>query len=109
MSPVHTVSRPLEELTSGLRAFSESRQEAPAIRLEGGREVQELANGLQEMMSDLSRQHSLTEKRFFDALDTVPDGFARFDAEDRMIVCNNTWRYDFNGPIQAIVISGVSF
>lgn len=48
-------------------------------------------------------------QRFIDAIERVSDGYALFDADDRLIYCNHTWRYRVNDEVADIVVPGVRF
>ena len=49
------------------------------------------------------------EFRFHEAMETVAVGYALFDHNDRLVICNSTWRYEINAAIADVISPGVSF
>ncbi len=47
-----------------------------------------------------NRRLAVERERFIDAIETIPDGFVMFDAEDRLVTCNNRYReiYALSAP-----------
>ena len=49
-----------------------------------------------------------TEARLSDAIESIPDGFVLYDAEDRLITCNQAYRDLYKG-VAELIRPGVSF
>ena len=59
------------------------------------------------------RQRAVLERdaanaRLLAAIESLPDGFIYWDAEDRLVVCNSRYK-EFFGPAQAMLSPGVGF
>lgn len=59
------------------------------------------------------RQRAVVEReaanaRLLAAIESLPDGFVYWDAEDRLVICNSRYR-EFYGPNREILIPGVPF
>jgi PAS domain S-box-containing protein len=46
---------------------------------------------------------------FMNAIESVSDGYALFDADDRLVICNSTWRDVINVAVADIIEPGVEF
>lgn len=103
-----SLARPLTALTEQVRAFGAGIRPEPTSP-GGASEIRELAGGLHTMMLQLDERGRAIEKRFFNALESVPDGFALFDASDRLVTYNETWRYGFNAAICGAIQAGMTF
>ncbi|MCP5151065.1 MAG: diguanylate cyclase [Ectothiorhodospiraceae bacterium] len=49
------------------------------------------------------------EQRFVQALEHISDGYALFDASDRLVTCNSTYRYQINPAVAHLLEPGVGF
>ncbi len=59
----------------------------------------------------LERSHQMTDRvrnRLLDAIESIPDGFALYDADDRLVLCNEQYRkiYDISADL---LVPGVRF
>ncbi len=57
------------------------------------------------------RAHALRESadaRLRAAIESLPDGFVLWDAEDRLVICNSRYR-SFYGPVEAMLVPGLRF
>jgi diguanylate cyclase (GGDEF)-like protein len=48
------------------------------------------------------RQAEAANRRLHDAIESLPDGFALFDADDRLVICNEPYRRLYADSIEAI-------
>jgi PAS domain S-box-containing protein len=86
------------------------RHHAKALRDETGRAYRMTGSG-----GDITEQKQLARKleslqgQLTTALENVSDGFSLFDAEDRLVVCNDTYRNFVFPGLDDILVPGVSF
>lgn len=87
-----------EKLALHARALAdlvqEERQSARAARSEAER----LKGQNERYLGDLDRAHTaaiMAERRLRTSIDTIRDGFAVFDSEDRLLLANQAWRQPF--------------
>src|SRR3546814_4101298 len=59
-------------------------------------------------MCDLEQRARQAEQRLIDALAASPDPFAVFDADERLVLCNQTWA-DMSGLGDAQLLTGRRF
>lgn len=50
-----------------------------------------------------------TQTQLMNAIESVWDGFALFDAEDRVVLCNSTWKNEINAAVPGMIEPGVKF
>jgi signal transduction histidine kinase/CheY-like chemotaxis protein len=50
----------------------------------------------------------MADARLRAAIDSLPDGFVLWDAEDRLVVCNSRYR-DIHGPVAHMLLPGLPF
>src|SRR5262249_23159022 len=55
------------------------------------------------------REVERTRQRLIDAIESISEGFALFDAEDRLVLCNSRFRQEFYPGIQDLLTPGTSF
>jgi signal transduction histidine kinase/DNA-binding NarL/FixJ family response regulator len=55
-----------------------------------------------------ARERELADARLRAAIDSLPDGFVLWDAEDRLVVCNSRYR-DIHGPVCEMLVPGLFF
>jgi len=73
-------------------------------------EAQVLKDERSQALVDLEKAHhavDIAQRRLWDSLETIKDGFAVFDAEDRLIVANRAYLVVFDGLEE--VAPGVSY
>ncbi len=67
-------------------------------------------SGVGAVVTDVTEQtHAVErmseiEQRLFDAVNALPDGFVLFDAEDRMVICNDRFREIYGLSAEAIQV-----
>jgi signal transduction histidine kinase/CheY-like chemotaxis protein len=64
-------------------------------------EAETLKGQASRYRGDLERAHSaadMAERRLWDSINTIRDGFAVFDADDCLVTANNAYLAFFNGP-----------
>ncbi|WP_431305241.1 ATP-binding protein [Sediminicoccus sp. BL-A-41-H5] len=55
-----------------------------------------------------AREREMADARLRAAIDSLPDGFVLWDAEDRLVVCNSRYR-DIHGPVAHLLLPGLPF
>ncbi|WP_415183680.1 response regulator [Phaeovulum sp.] len=73
-------------------------------------EAESLKGENSKVRVDLARANTaalIAQRRLWDALETIPDGFAVFDSDLKLVVANRPYLSFFNG--QAAVAAGVSY
>jgi len=55
------------------------------------------------------RARSTAENRLRDAIESTPGGFALYDADDRLVLCNRTYVGYYTPPVQPLVVPGARF
>ncbi|WPB84219.1 hybrid sensor histidine kinase/response regulator [Sediminicoccus rosea] len=55
-----------------------------------------------------AREREMADARLRAAIDSLPDGFVLWDAEDRLVVCNSRYR-DIHGPVAHMLLPGLPF
>ena len=63
---------------------------------------------LEQRVAERTEALSRSEERFRDAIDTVGEGFAIFDPQDRLVYCNRQYREVFH-PLEESVVPGRRF
>ncbi|HTW53014.1 MAG TPA: cache domain-containing protein [Stellaceae bacterium] len=99
------IARPIESL----RRLAEARDDgAPVAPMPSGLpEVDEVASAL--YTAEIDRQRSReTELVLRDSIESIPEGFAIFDADDRLVMCNDSYRELFPGRSNRVEI-GATF
>jgi PAS domain-containing protein len=57
---------------------------------------------------EADRRLQRSEARFLDAAESMSEGFALYDADDHLVMCNHRYR-EILAPIATHVVTGVSF
>jgi signal transduction histidine kinase/DNA-binding response OmpR family regulator len=55
-----------------------------------------------------AREREMADARLRAAIDSLPDGFVLWDAEDRLVICNSRYR-DINGAVAHLLHPGLRF
>ncbi|MGH6976316.1 MAG: PAS-domain containing protein, partial [Stellaceae bacterium] len=55
------------------------------------------------------RARSTAEVRLHDAIESTPGGFALYDADDRLVLCNRTYVEYYTPPVQPLIVPGARF
>ena len=50
-----------------------------------------------------------TQTQLMNSIESVSDGFALFDAEGRLVLCNSTWKNEINAAVSGMIEPGVKF
>ncbi|WP_169570287.1 ATP-binding protein [Sneathiella limimaris] len=81
-----------------------------SLGLAGDRNGDEITVTLRDVTEkkDLQFQRNLAEEMLREAIDTIPDGFAIYDANDKLFLCNDAYREIYKNSAPAIV-EGASF
>lgn len=67
-----------------------------------------MAGRLDELVGSLETQAAVAEARLFEAIESISEGFSLYDAEDRLILCNNKYR-EMRADIADLIVPGVHF
>ena len=101
---IRPVSTDLGELVRFARAMETAGTPPPAAP--SARELQELAEALNRAAMRIAEQRRLAEAahaRLRTAVEALDDGFALYDAEDRLVLCNDRARQEFAGMADRVV------
>lgn len=90
------VARPLDELNRRIAALYASGD--PSARLEFGRrdEIGRLAEAFDELLdrlSDVAEERERARDRLLDGIRSIAEGFVLWDAEDRLVQCNDRFKH----------------
>ncbi|HWD59888.1 MAG TPA: PAS domain S-box protein [Stellaceae bacterium] len=99
------IARPIDSLR---RLAAAADAEAPAALVTTGLpEVDEVAAALHH--AEIERQRSRAAERVLrDSIENIPEGFAIFDADDRLVMCNESYRQLFPGRSNRVEV-GATF
>jgi class 3 adenylate cyclase/PAS domain-containing protein len=107
------VARRVESLRNPSGRSFEDR--APAGRIYRILRRRAKAGGVVTVMTDITEQKQAeearlrSERRLVDAIETISEGFACFDAEDRLIICNSCYRNLLYAGTDFVPAVGMSF
>lgn len=87
-----------------------------ALRDDDGRPVRVLGTftdvtqlvGMTEALKNAREAQRRTEQRLWSAIDAIPDALAIYDAEDRLVICNDQYRQLYSQSASAITV-GATF
>jgi signal transduction histidine kinase/DNA-binding response OmpR family regulator len=101
-----------DEIGRVVSAFNEMqrRQDAYEKQLQASNE--ELEQRVQERTAELTRAESAAQKargQLTDAIESISEGFALFDAEDQLVVANRRYREIMFGEKSSLIEPGTSF
>ena len=115
---VFIVSRPLKQFAACISSIQDMGGLDRRLDTKGPREVAELATAFNDMAAKLDRtakkeralQKELreSETHLKDAIESISEGFALYDAEDRLVLFNTTYREGLS-EISDILKPGVRF
>ena len=89
-----------EKLALHARALSDQIVEQRQVVKSALTEAEILKGKNSQVLGDLDRAQSaaiMAERRLWDSIDTIPDGFAVFDAERRLVAANTAYLATFRG------------
>ncbi len=89
-----------EKLAIHARALSDQIIEQRAVVRTALSEAEKLKGQNSRFLSELERAHTaavMAERRLWDSIDTIEDGFAVFDAHQRLVAANEAYRCQFEG------------
>ncbi|TFH55385.1 MAG: HAMP domain-containing protein, partial [Candidatus Zixiibacteriota bacterium] len=111
----HNLGARLTALSSGMLAIAGGNLKAQ-IPPGGGDEIGRMAEALTvfrdtavEVEDKNLREIAEARRRLTDAIESISEGFSLYDAEDRLVVCNNRYREVFYPGIADIIVPGASF
>ncbi|PZQ97922.1 MAG: hybrid sensor histidine kinase/response regulator [Cereibacter sphaeroides] len=98
-----------EKLALHARSLSDQIVEQRQVVRVALSEAEALKGQNSQFLTDLARAHTaavMAERRLWDSIDTIKDGFAVFDQEQRLVVANNAYSGIFKGQP---VVAGVGY
>jgi PAS domain S-box-containing protein len=118
---IRSITEPLGRLVGAMQAITGGNLDI-AIPAEGHDEIGAMAHTLKLFRNSLAERERLTaerehaeaavrqmQARLTDAIESISQGFALFDPEDRLVVCNSRYRDILYPDIRASVGPGMSF
>ena len=110
---LRSISRPLDDVVAAMRAITAGNLDA-AIPAPAPDEIGAMARTL-EMFRDsivertkLSAQSETQRRMIETAIETIADGFALFDADDRLVLCNSRFR-ELYPMLDDVAVPGTPF
>jgi signal transduction histidine kinase len=100
-----SISGPIETLHRMARISDD--QALPPVEPSGLAEVDDVAYAMLAAERERRRSHA-TELLLRNGIESIPEGFAIYDAEDRLVICNDAYRRLFPGD-PAQVVPGARF
>ena len=118
---IRSITEPLGRLVTAMQAITGGNLDI-AIPAEGHDEIGAMAHTLKLFRNSLAERERLTaereraeaavrqmQARLTDAIESISQGFALFDPEDRLIVCNSRYREILYPDLGADITPGMSF
>ena len=118
---IRSITEPLGRLVGAMQAITGGNLDI-AIPAEGHDEIGAMAHTLKLFRNSLAERERLTaereraeatvrqmQARLTDAIESISQGFALFDPEDRLVVCNSRYRDILYPDIRESVGPGMSF
>src|SRR5690606_31151703 len=118
---IRSITEPLGRLVGAMQAITGGDLNV-AIPAEGRDEIGAMAHTLKLFRNSLAERERLTaereraeaavrevQARLTDAIESISQGFALFDPEDRLVVCNSRYREMLHHDLGEEVAPGVSF
>jgi PAS domain S-box-containing protein len=118
---IRSITEPLGRLVSAMQAITGGNLDI-AIPAEGHDEIGAMTHTLKLFRNSLAERERLTtereqaeaavrqmQARLTDAIESISQGFALFDPEDRLVVCNSRYREILYPDIRENVGPGMSF
>jgi len=68
-----------------------------------------VAGWLTSVLAREARAREIAEMRLRNAIENAPDGFALFDAADRLVLCNHLYRSLYPAAMRDLIVPGVDF
>ncbi|PQO22801.1 hybrid sensor histidine kinase/response regulator [Rhodobacteraceae bacterium WD3A24] len=99
-----------QQLAKHARALSEEVVEQRSVAESARSEAEQIKGQHRRVLSDLERANSLAqmaERRLWESVETIRDGFAVFDARQRLVAANRAFLVVFEGRAEAA--PGVSY
>jgi diguanylate cyclase (GGDEF)-like protein/PAS domain S-box-containing protein len=91
------------------RGQAQAGEQGKAIRLAGSITDVTEARDRDEMLARTRAELAAAHERLSDAIESIPDDFALFDADDRLVLCNRRYAQIFSGPDNAGAVIGRTF
>jgi adenylate cyclase len=111
----HVVTR-LTALSKSMLAIAGGDLKSPLPAPRGGDEIASMGNALSvfrdtavEVEEKNLREIDRAHQRLVDAIESIPDGFAFYDAEDRLVLSNSRFRQHLYPDLQDLMVPGTSF
>jgi signal transduction histidine kinase/HAMP domain-containing protein len=113
-STIHSISRPVRQLSEAAARLAEGKFDtrAPVARQdELGQLAQAfnyMAGELQEMYANLEARAGTAEARLLHAVESIPLGIVLYDADDKLVLCNEKYR-EMRAEISDLIVPGANF
>jgi signal transduction histidine kinase len=114
VSVIRSISKPVRQLSEAAARLAEGALDTrvPVARHdELGRLAQvfnHMAGELLKMYASLEERAGTAEARLMQAVETIPAGIVLYDADDRLVLCNNQFR-EMRAEIVDLVVPGARF
>ncbi|MCL4766852.1 MAG: PAS-domain containing protein [Hyphomicrobiaceae bacterium] len=95
------------ELVHGLMSYVQVAYQGGHVSFAGGKRLAWLYDVTALKRADEARRRS--ERRLVDAIETISEGFACYDAEDRLVICNTCYRDLLYASADFAPTAGTSF
>ncbi|HET6468417.1 MAG TPA: response regulator [Geminicoccaceae bacterium] len=106
----------LTALSDSMLAIAGGNLRAPLPAPGGRDEIGRMAEALTvfrdtavEVQDKNLREVERTRQRLVDAIESISEGFALYDAEDRLVLCNSRYRQDLYPGIEDLTVPGTPF
>ncbi|MBN1953677.1 MAG: PAS-domain containing protein [Anaerolineae bacterium] len=111
---IRSVSKPVQQLSEASALLAAGNFET-RIAVERNDELGQLARAFNNMAGELSTLYThleeragTAEARFFQAIESISEGIALFDADDRLVLCNARFR-EMQPEIADLIVTGTRF
>jgi signal transduction histidine kinase len=114
ISTIRSISNPVKQLSEAAARLAEGKFETRvpvAQQDELGQLAQVfnyMAGELQEIYTSIEARAGTAEARLLQAIESIPEGIVLFDAEDRLILCNQRFR-EMRSEIADLIVPGTHF
>ena len=113
-STIRSISKPVRQLSEAAARLAEGEFDTRAP-VAGQDELGQLAKAfnymageLQEMYANLEARAGTAEARLLHAVDSVPLGIVLYDADDKLVLCNEKYR-EMRTEITDLIVPGANF
>jgi PAS domain S-box-containing protein len=114
ISTIRSINQPVRQLSEAATRLAEGQFDirVPVDRQDELGQLAQVFNymaaELQELYADLEARAGTAEARLLQAVESIPLGVVLYDAEDRLVLCNEKYR-EMRGEIADLIIPGTRF